>query len=158
MVRQEQDTPRDKASSAGDEPTAKAPSRSAAPGHIAAAQDELVAGVQRLDEPRQVLGCMAEVAVHLNDPHAVGVPQRLDEPSPIGRSEARLLLTVQDAHPLVSCGQRIRQHPRSVRRIVVHDEDLAVRHDLQHGIDERRNVVALVVGGHNDPCPGGGTL
>ena len=158
MVGQEQDAPRNKASNARDQPTPKAPSWGAAPGHVPASQHELAASLQRLEEPRQVLGCVAEVAVHLNDAQAFRVPQRLDEPGPIGRSEARFLFTVQDAHPLVGCGQRIGEYPGSVRGIVVDNEDLAVPHDLQHGIDERRNVVALVVGGHNDPCPGGGTL
>jgi hypothetical protein len=100
---------------------------------------------------------VGEVRVHLHDqPCSAG--ECLAEAGRVRATEALLAVTVEHLHVRIARGDAVREVPGAVGRCVVRDQDrvLAPR-PLEHVADrgdERLEVLALVVGGHDDPDGG----
>ena len=125
----------------------------AAPGvlpHLARAAGDVGAGLDRLDEPRQVLGLVLEVAVHRHEDLAA----RADEPGVHGRVLPEVALEADRAHAPVRRVDALELGERRVGRAVVDEDELerATRGVESGGgpLVELPDVLALVVDGNHD--------
>jgi hypothetical protein len=137
------------------------PALDAAAGHVARPEHDVGAVPGRVDQPREVGGIVGEVGVHLD--HEVGAGrQRLAESGEVGAAEAVLALAMQDADVGVLEREPVGEVAGAVRRRVVHDEHgardgrVAARERGPRERDHGREVLALVVGGEDDPGGGHG--
>src|SRR5262245_20121012 len=118
------------------------------PVEVARPEDHVgVAG--RLEERPDGVGVVGEVGVHLED--VLGpLIERVAEAVAVGRTQPQLARSLEQmdarrgGHPLL--------HDRggAVGRVVVDDEDVQVEGQRHQSVEQRRNVLAFVVGGDDD--------
>lgn len=97
---------------------------------------------------------VAEVAVHLYDARALRVLKHVQESSPIRRTEALLSGSVHHRYSRIRLRYLVRKDTGAVGRVVIHDEQPNVGHDIQHTTDERCQILALVIRGNDNPGMG----
>src|SRR5262249_58180615 len=97
----------------------------------------------------EVARVVAEVAVHVHEVVVV-VLHRVAHGSKNSGAEAELASAVQDVDARVGGGQLVGQLAGAVGRVVVDDQHLGGRQHLPNLREQRREVVALVVGGERD--------
>ena len=98
---------------------------------------------------RQVVGVVAEVAVHLHD--LVGAHRKsLLEPCHVCAAKTFLAFAVKALNPRFGLHQILDGVSSSVGGIVVNEKKRGSRHGLQHGLGHRSHILALVVGRYDD--------
>ena len=93
---------------------------------------------------------MTEVGVHLADP-VVSVVERPPEPGSIRRAQTLPAVALDDVDPRHRCAELMDPRPRAVGRTIIDEEqiDRGRRTDGGHPVDERVDVLDLVIGRHN---------
>ncbi len=116
-------------------------------GPVAGADDDVgLAGQDGGQQIGQPLGRHGEVAVQ---PGHHRTPTLGNAPGD-GRGQPALRGATDQAHPTIVLCLARHHLPGEVGRIVIHDNHLRLGQRLQHGLDERADVVAFVVGGQDD--------
>ena len=133
----------------------QAPVADAAAGHVARAEREVGAVVDRLQQAGEVGGIVGEVGVHLHHV-ARAVVERVAEAGEVGGPDAVLLGAVEHLHPVVLGGELVGELAGAVGRAVVDDEHAkalgrGAGEHLAGGRDDRLDVLGLVVGGQYQP-------
>ena len=147
---QEHDAGEDAAASA-DDAAQDVPAWDLAALHITRPEDQVgPTGRQRLEQRRQEPHGVAEVGVYLDD-DVGSARQHVAVGGHVGTAEPLLGLPMQDGDLWELAGQFVGQRTRSVRRAVVDDEDVRLRHSREDRPGDRTDVLTLVVCGNDDP-------
>src|SRR5690606_22785024 len=113
-------------------------------GHIPGADDE-VGVAERVEHPRQVLGRVGAVRVHL-DHGGVVTLERPTESGDVSGAESGLLRAVEDVDAVVVGREFVRYLTGTVRAAVVDHEYVDLRQHRVQPTYERWEIVPLVVG------------
>ena len=117
---------------------------------VAGADDEV--GVFRgFEELGDVVRVMGEVTIHLHDEFIIAF-QRPSETGTVGAAEAVLFGAVEDVDLGVLGGEVVGDLAGAVGGIVVHHQQVDLDRQAEQLGYQRREVVPLVVGGHDDQC------
>jgi hypothetical protein len=114
-----------------------------------AASEDDVRVLGGLQEARQRRRIVAEVRIHLEDVRVVAFERPL-EAGEVGFAESLLAGPVQDVHAGIARGSGIGELPRAIGRIVVHDQHLDLRNDVEDAVQQRRQIFPLVIGRNDD--------
>ena len=98
-----------------------------------------------VEHPPQVLGSVRPVGVHL-DERVVALLERPGEPVEVGRAQTLLAGAVEDVDLVVGLGQLVGELAGAVGRVVVEDADVDLGDGTPDPLEDRREVLALVVG------------
>ena len=117
--------------------------------HVARADDEVGGGAGR-DQPHQIVGIVREVGVHLADVARAGAHARpACRPRRSGRARARRCGASRATRPPLAAARRSAIAPVPSGDAVVHDQHPQPV-DGEQPRDQHADVLALVVGGHDD--------
>ena len=114
---------------------------------ISGPDDEVVL-VHLLQKTRQHRRVVGEIRIHLDNvigPFLQGVLEAL----PIGRSQPELARTVQDMDPSVPRGHTVGDFSRTVRRIIVNNENLEMPPLGKDIAGQPFNILPLIIGRYN---------
>ena len=155
-VRHQQNDAREDAAAPADKPAEDVPTRDVPALDVSRAQHQVRPARQDgLQERRQEPHRVTEVGVDLD--HDVGLPsQNVPEGGHVGASQALFGPAMKDRDAGVVAGQLVGQIAGSVGRAVVDDEDIGLRHRREDRLDDRADVLALVVGRNEHPDARGG--
>ena len=112
---------------------------------VAGTDGQICAVIQRVEKPVQFLRRVGAVGIHLHQ-HLVVALQAPVEAGAVGGQQAVLAGAVQHVDLVVGGGELVGLRAGAVRRVVVHDEDVHGILRSQHALDDKREVLHLVVG------------
>ena len=158
--RNTEDPARVPAAAPAQQPPVPVPAGHAAAGEVARAEHQVGIGCG-LDEARDVGGIVGEVRVHLEHELGPGA-KRPPEPGEVRGADPLLLAPVQHLDVLALDGEPIGELTGAVRGVVVDDEEPVIgrggRERARRRLDDRLEVLHLVVGGQHEPGPGHGRV
>ena len=144
---------REQRATARDEAPAETPVDDPAAARVAGTDDQVGRALDdRGDECGQEGRIVAEVGVHLDDDLGAAL-ERDREPVEVGAAEALLGSPMADQDPLVGRGQLIGDPTGPIGRRVVDHEQRRPGQGRQDRLRHGPDVVGLVVGRQDDPCP-----
>src|SRR5262249_18431458 len=91
-----------------------------------------------------VIGIVRKVAIHLEYKLVIAL-QSPNEAITIGSAQSILLSTVEHMDSWVPRSQFVRELTSPIRRVVIHNQQIHVHRQIQDALNQRREVLPLIV-------------
>src|ERR1019366_7126372 len=111
--------------------------------------EDQIGGGQGGKQARKLLRLVGAIGIHLHD-RAVPVLNGPAEPGDIGRAEPVFPGPVQHVDAGVLRRELVSEFPGAVRAVVIHDQQVSIRHRAANPADDGFQALPLVVGGDDD--------